>query len=209
MQRATGARVEGEYRSATIVTACPAVGDAIALACRRRGFECHVLVAPQPSPLTEPNPLTVEVIVLDLHTDEPSVLETLSVSPGRGQRVIAVGSHQSRDVYTSISASISADSSIAELIAVMSTSAAGHPLPSVSDGDNAAMLTSRELEVLRVLLTGASVAAMGEYLGIATSTVRTHIQNVLVKLDVNSRAEAAAWALRSGLEPVDSLEAEV
>jgi DNA-binding CsgD family transcriptional regulator len=53
-------------------------------------------------------------------------------------------------------------------------------------------LTEREREVLRRIARGESTKEIARGLTIAQSTVRTHAQNVLTKLDVRSRVEAAA-----------------
>lgn len=57
-------------------------------------------------------------------------------------------------------------------------------------------LTPRELEVLELLVEGASGQSIARSLGISPNTVRTHVQNVLTKLQVNSRLEAATFAVR-------------
>jgi DNA-binding NarL/FixJ family response regulator len=62
-----------------------------------------------------------------------------------------------------------------------------------------ARLTRREREVLRLLATGADNDAIGQTLVISPQTARTHIQNVLSKLEVHSRLEAAAFAMRSSI----------
>jgi two-component system nitrate/nitrite response regulator NarL len=56
----------------------------------------------------------------------------------------------------------------------------------------ARFLTAREREVLDRLLAGQSTADMAREMGIARSTARTHVQNVLQKLGVHSRLQAAA-----------------
>lgn len=61
-----------------------------------------------------------------------------------------------------------------------------------------ARLTDREQEVLRLLAEGASSEKVAETLSITLNTARTHIQNVLTKLQVHSRLEAAALAVRYG-----------
>jgi two-component system nitrate/nitrite response regulator NarL len=63
----------------------------------------------------------------------------------------------------------------------------------------AAMLTPRELEVLELLVGGASGERIARELAISPNTVRTHVQNVLNKLQVNSRLEAATFATRHGI----------
>src|SRR3989442_5316533 len=65
-------------------------------------------------------------------------------------------------------------------------------------------LTSRELEVLRLLASGASSHSASETLGISTATLRAHVQNVLRKLGAHSRLEAVAEAARLGLVTLDT-----
>lgn len=66
-------------------------------------------------------------------------------------------------------------------------------------------LTARELAILRLLVEGGNGRAMARELSISPNTVRTHVQNILTKLQVHSRLEAVALAIRHGLvEPADS-----
>src|SRR6266581_5912877 len=65
-------------------------------------------------------------------------------------------------------------------------------------------LTSRELEVLRLLAGGTSTTAAAESLGISTATLRAHVQAVLRKLGAHSRLEAVAEAARLGLVTLDA-----
>ena len=60
-------------------------------------------------------------------------------------------------------------------------------------------LTRREQEVLRLLARGADNDGIAQALVISPQTARTHVQNVLGKLGVHSRLEAAAFVSRSGL----------
>jgi DNA-binding NarL/FixJ family response regulator len=60
-------------------------------------------------------------------------------------------------------------------------------------------LTEREQAVLAILVEGKSNAAIGRELGITESTVKAHVNNILGKLGVRQRTEAAAVALRRGL----------
>lgn len=57
-------------------------------------------------------------------------------------------------------------------------------------------LTQRELEVLDLLVEGATGQAIARRLGISSNTVRTHVQSILTKLQVHSRLEAATFAVR-------------
>ena len=60
-------------------------------------------------------------------------------------------------------------------------------------------LTERELEVLRLVAQGASNPQIAEKLFITVNTVKVHLRNILEKLRVENRAQAAAYAVRSGL----------
>jgi DNA-binding CsgD family transcriptional regulator/tetratricopeptide (TPR) repeat protein len=62
-------------------------------------------------------------------------------------------------------------------------------------------LTPRELEVLRLLVEGRSNRQIAERLFISGKTASVHVTNLLAKLGVHSRLEAAALARRLGLEP--------
>ena len=68
-----------------------------------------------------------------------------------------------------------------------------------SDPDEVAELTSRELEVLRELATGASNQEIAQRLVIAENTVKVHVRNILAKLNLKNRREAASYAQRHGL----------
>ena len=59
--------------------------------------------------------------------------------------------------------------------------------------------TARELEVLRLLVQGKSDREIADTLFIGSRTVQTHVSNLLAKLEVSNRAEAAAVAVRNGL----------
>jgi DNA-binding NarL/FixJ family response regulator len=59
-------------------------------------------------------------------------------------------------------------------------------------------LTSREQQVLELLAQGMRNDAIAETLGIHPQTVQTHVRNILSKLDVHSKLEAVAFAVRNG-----------
>lgn len=61
------------------------------------------------------------------------------------------------------------------------------------------LLTNRERDVLRELATGATNREIAEQLMISTHTVKTHVRHILKKLDVENRAQAAAYAAQHDL----------
>jgi len=62
-------------------------------------------------------------------------------------------------------------------------------------------LTHREWQCLGLMVRGMNTRAMAERLTVSDATVRTHVQSVLAKLGVNSRLEAVAFTVRTGLLP--------
>jgi two-component system NarL family response regulator len=60
-------------------------------------------------------------------------------------------------------------------------------------------LTSREMEVLELIVQGQSNKDIGASLSITEATVKSHINNILSKLGVNDRTQAATTALQRGL----------
>ena len=68
--------------------------------------------------------------------------------------------------------------------------------------DNGEELSARELEVLRLLVSGASNKAIAGRLNVSENTVKSHMSHIFAKLQVQSRAEAVAIALQRGLAPM-------
>ena len=64
---------------------------------------------------------------------------------------------------------------------------------------NIEKLTTRELEVLQALADGLSNKAIADRLYVSLDTERTHMMNILNKLEVHSRLQALLFALRYGL----------
>ncbi len=64
-------------------------------------------------------------------------------------------------------------------------------------------LTTREVEVLRLLAEGMSNEDIAARLGISEVTVRTHISHLLAKLHMANRVRAALYALREGISSID------
>ncbi|HEY1966970.1 MAG TPA: response regulator transcription factor [Pseudonocardia sp.] len=77
--------------------------------------------------------------------------------------------------------------------------AAARLVREVRSPDSAEKLTQRETEVLRALATGLTNREIGRVLRIGERTVKTHVSHLLGKLGLQSRTQAALYAVRIGL----------
>ncbi|QQE81431.1 response regulator transcription factor [Alicyclobacillus sp. SO9] len=133
----------------------------------------------------------VKIIILSMHDDEGYVLETLR-SGASGYLV--------------------KDGSAVEVIRAVREVAAGraivHPQVtqtvlsqfygnSVMNDSWREVLTNREMEVLQELALGKSNEDISAALGITTKTVKSHVSNILSKLEVSDRTQAVILALRN------------
>jgi len=66
-------------------------------------------------------------------------------------------------------------------------------------------LTEREMEILRLVAQGKSNRDMADELVITEATARTHVSNILSKLHLASRTQAALYALREGLASLEDV----
>jgi DNA-binding NarL/FixJ family response regulator len=130
--------------------------------------------------------------------------------------VVLSGSDDYRDVTAATAAGVAAflrkDQAASVIFDALERIAAGAgplpgtpPFPSAGNGDERraptalAGLTERERQVLDRLLEAEDTAGIARSLGVAPSTVRTHLQSVLLKLGVHNRLEAVNLALEAGL----------
>jgi NarL family two-component system response regulator LiaR len=83
--------------------------------------------------------------------------------------------------------------------AVLHPRVAGYLLDAIRLG-TAPALSEREREVLALLAEGFNNQVIGEKLSISEKTVKTHVSNILAKLGVADRTQAAVYAWKSGLK---------
>ncbi|MEM7132742.1 MAG: response regulator transcription factor [Chloroflexota bacterium] len=137
-----------------------------------------------------------KVVVLTAHTDEARVLGAL--------REGATG-YVRKDADPDLL--LAAVRGAARGQAVLDPNVAGAVLHELVQGSDAYhKLTKRENEVLRQLAHGKTNRQIAEALTVSDETIKTHIGNILTKLHLAHRTQAALYALKHGLVTVDELE---
>ena len=123
----------------------------------------------------------------------------------RGPVVVVTSHPDARTAAAAVRAGatgfVAQDAPVDALLLAIRAALAGDRPSSPPDADPVARLTVREREVLGLMVAGLDRAAIGARLFLSPNTVRTHVQNVLRKLEVHSSIEAVGLALRLGLRP--------
>ena len=167
--------------------------------------------------------LAPDIVVMDLNmpgmTGVEATREITSFAPLTRVLVLTI-SDQNEDVMDAIVAGacgyLVKDSSIQELIRGITAAAVGESLISppiaakvlervravtLDQGAQTirAELSERELEVLRLIANGKDNSQIAAALHISPKTVKNHISNILMKLQIENRIQAAVYAVRSGI----------
>ncbi len=168
--------------------------------------------------------LAPDVVVMDLNMPGMSGVEATrhitSIAPLTRVIVLTI-SDQDADVMDAIVAGacgyLLKDASIEDLIRGIAAAAVGESLISphiaakvlrrlratTPDSERAATIRSelseREIQVLRLLANGKDNAQIASELVISPKTVKNHISNILMKLQIENRIQAAVYAVRSGI----------
>jgi DNA-binding NarL/FixJ family response regulator len=168
--------------------------------------------------------LAPDVVIMDLNMPGPSGVDVIrqmtSIAPLTRVVVLTISADDS-DVINAVMGGacgyLLKDSSVDQLIAGIHSAAAGESLisPQIaakmlqmlraqrSSVDAAetirAELSEREIEVLKLIASGNDNAAIARALFISPKTVKNHISNILMKLQMENRIQAAVYAVRSGI----------
>jgi DNA-binding NarL/FixJ family response regulator len=131
------------------------------------------------------------VIALTTYADEPTVIGALRAG-ARGYLTKDAGAEEiSRAIHAVARGEVALDHAIAHHVVGAVAQADAAPLP---DG-----LTPREAEVLALIAEGLSNQEIAERLVVSPATVKTHVNRVFAKAGVRDRAQAVAYAYRTGL----------
>ncbi|HET9544344.1 MAG TPA: response regulator transcription factor [Gaiellaceae bacterium] len=169
--------------------------------------------------------LAPDVVIMDLNMPGLGGVDAtreISASAPRTRVVVLTISEDDDDIVDAIMAGacgyLLKNSTVQELVAGISAAADGDSLISPQVGtkvlqqlraqaagvrrDTAApriQLSERELDVLRLIAIGKDNAQIAQELFISPKTVKNHISNILMKLQIENRIQAAVYAVRSGI----------
>jgi DNA-binding NarL/FixJ family response regulator len=135
----------------------------------------------------------VRVIVLSVSADERDVLAAI----GHGACGYLLKDTRVDELVASIRLAASGHAVLSQ--EVLRALAAHVPTDEQQTASETLDLTARELDVIRLISKGADNATIGRELSISPHTVKQYVTNIFGKLDVNSRVEAAVYAVRAGL----------
>jgi DNA-binding NarL/FixJ family response regulator len=168
--------------------------------------------------------LAPDVVIMDLNMPGRSGVDTISqitASSPLARVVVLTISDDDSDVVNAVMAGacgyLLKNASVDQLIAGIRAAAAGESLisPQIaakmlqllraqqSSVDAAetirAQLSDREIQVLKLIANGTDNAEIARQLFISPKTVKNHISNILMKLQIENRIQAAVYAVRSGI----------
>jgi DNA-binding NarL/FixJ family response regulator len=135
---------------------------------------------------------STRVVMLSTY-DNPTYVAR-AVALGASEYVLKGSSRQ--DLISTITA-VNAGKSASHLGELQKV--AGAMSNNITDENEEIPLTNRETQVLRHLALGLSNKEIGRSLSISIETVKEHVQNILRKISVTDRTQAAVWAVRKGL----------
>lgn len=157
-----------------------------------------------------------DIVLLDLRMPGMSGVETIveMKRAGYGARVIILTSFETdEDIYRAVQAGAQGyllkDTSLKEMIEAIKTVHSGKRyIPRdiaarLAERMMRANLTSRELEILKMLAKGLTNKQIGHALGISDNTAKNHVNSIIEKLEVSDRTEAATTAIQRGLITMD------
>ena len=140
----------------------------------------------------------VRVLVLTTFTDDTYVLEALRVGASGYVLKDVRPAELAQKIRNVAAGKVELDPSVAGAVVNAMSHTAAPPAPRPPSAAPADDLTPRERDVLRLLATGASNREIAEQLVISEGTVKNHISNILSRLGLRDRTQAAIYAKEQG-----------
>lgn len=144
----------------------------------------------------------VEIVAITSFIEEARIVAALEAGASGFLLKDAEAEELAAAIRTAASGEVHLDPAVAGIVARrMRTRPAGTAGSGADlDGDALGRLTTRERDVLGAVARGLSNRAIADELGITERTARTHVSNILAKLDLTSRTQAALLAVQHGLD---------
>jgi len=142
----------------------------------------------------------VEIVALTSFVEESRVVAAIEAGASGFLLKDADADDLAAAIRAAAAGEVHLDPAVAGIVARrMRTGRGGDPGQDGAAGATAS-LTAREREVLAGVARGLSNRAIAEELGITERTARTHVSNILAKLGLSSRTQAALYAVQHGLD---------
>ncbi|MCB1776959.1 MAG: two-component system response regulator NarL [Candidatus Competibacteraceae bacterium] len=139
--------------------------------------------------------LDSRVIILTVSSGEEDVITALQ----RGADGYLLKDMEPEDVLHCLKTAAQGQIALGERVATILADALRHETQTKTIDDT--RLTEREREILTFITVGYSNKRIARQLKITEGTVKVHVKHLLQKLQLNSRVEAAVWAVRHELKP--------
>jgi DNA-binding NarL/FixJ family response regulator len=137
-----------------------------------------------------------EVVVLTTYTDDDSVLSALRA----GARGFLTKDADAEAIARALHAAAAGQSTVdGEVQRRLVEAAMGGGQPSKPAAEPADGLTPREVDVLRLIAAGMSNTEIARKLVVTEATVKTHVNHLFAKANLRDRAQAVAYAYKTGL----------
>jgi DNA-binding NarL/FixJ family response regulator len=141
---------------------------------------------------------SARVLMLTITADEAPVLDAMLAGACGYQLKDA----SSTDLVRAVLAAALGESLISPRIAAHLVKRLRDTAPAVclaAASQDTGELTTREVEILRLVAQGKENSQIGEELYISPKTVKNHVANILDKLEIENRIQAAVFAVRTGI----------
>jgi DNA-binding NarL/FixJ family response regulator len=143
---------------------------------------------------------TAEVIALTSFVEEARVLAAIEAGASGFLLKDAEADEVAAAIRAAAAGEVHLDPAVAGIVARRMRSATANGATGGGPGDGIASLTARERDVLTCVAQGLSNRAIADALGITERTARTHVSNILAKVGLSSRTQAALLAVQHGLD---------
>jgi len=137
----------------------------------------------------------INVVMLTISDDDDDLFEAIK----HGAKGYLLKDLEPQELYHMLEAVQKGEAAISGAMAAKILNEYAQPDHTISEDHDPDDLTEREIDVLEQVVTGATNKEIAETLFITENTVKIHLRNILEKLQVKNRIQAAVRAVREGI----------